>query len=432
LIRQRDPDTLPPRELEKLQSDRLKRTVKYVHDRSAFYLGRFEEHGLKPSDIDSIDRISKLPFTTKDDLRDQYPYGLFCQIFGVTEIHVSSGTTGVPTLVGYSKNDVELWSDVMARSFACAGVKPGDVFQNAYGYGLFTGGLGFHYGAVELGLSVIPCSSGQTLRQLRIMQDLEPRILGCTPSYSLYLAEEARESGLDPRDSSWEIGMFGAEPWSETMRAEIEETLGITALDTYGLSEIIGPGVAQECRQKNGLHLFSDVFYPEVVDPETGEPVAEGEDGELVITTLTKEAMPLIRYRTRDIVSLTTEPCACGRTSPRISRIKGRTDDMIVVRGINVFPSQVEHVLLGIPGTSPNYQLIVDRKATSLDTLELLVEAEDRSIFTIPEERIVLEEKIVREMTSVLTLRVHAHVIEPKAIERSEGKATRVVDRRPR
>jgi phenylacetate-CoA ligase len=409
----------------------LKRIVKYVHDRSAFYRGRFDEHGLQPSDIGSVDQIQELPFTTKDDLRDQYPYGLFSQIFGITEIHVSSGTTGVPTLVGYSKNDVNLWSDVMARSFACAGVKPGDVFQNAYGYGLFTGGLGFHYGAVELGLSVIPCSSGQTLRQLRIMQDLEPRILGCTPSYSLYLAEEARESGLDPRDSSWEIGMFGAEPWSETMRAEIEEALGITALDTYGLSEIIGPGVAQECRQKNGLHLFSDVFFPEVIDPASGDPVAEGEDGELVITTLSKEAMPLIRYRTRDIVSLTTEPCACGRTSPRISRIKGRTDDMIVVRGINVFPSQVEHVLLGIPGTSPNYQLIVDRKATSLDTLELRVEAEDHATFANPEERIVLEEKIVREMTSVLTLRVHAHVVEPKAIGRSEGKAIRVVDRRP-
>jgi phenylacetate-CoA ligase len=318
----------------------------------------------------------------------------------------------------------------MARALCCAGGVPGDRIQIGYGYGLFTGGLGFHYGALEAGLTIIPASSGQTKRQLKLMTDFKPRILACTPSYALYMADEAREMGLDPRSSSWEIGIFGAEPWSESMRKEIEATWNMLATDVYGLSEIIGPGVAQECPHKAGLHIWWDVFYPEVIHPETGKTLGEGEVGELVITTLTKRGIPLIRYRTRDNVSITYERCKCGRTAPRISKIKGRTDDMIVVRGINVFPSQIEHVLLSIEGTQPHYQLIVDRKAGELDELEILVEVEEKIFSDEVKKLQTLADKIKREIGSILGIGAKVKLVEPRTIERSEGKAKRVVDKR--
>lgn len=424
-------ETMDLEDLKNLQSDHLKNLARYVYDNNSVYRERFRTLEIDPGDIRSIDDIDRLPFTVKEDMRDNYPYGLFSSpIEEVIELHVSSGTTGNPTLVGYTREDIALWSEVMARTLALAGAIPKDILQNGYGYGLFTGGLGFHYGALEMGLKIIPTSSGQTARQLKIMEDFSPRILSCTPSYSLYMAEEAKELGMDPRKSSWEIGIFGAEPWSESMREEIEKAWDILAVDVFGLSEIIGPGVAQECPYKDGLHIFSDVFYPEIIDPETGKQVADGEDGELVITTLTKKGIPLLRYRTRDIVSMNTAPCRCGRTSPRISKIKGRTDDMIVVRGINVFPSQIEHVLVGIEETEPHYQLIVDRKSSELDQLEIHVEV-DEKIFSDEIKMLrSLEDKIKKEIQSVLGIGVKVRLLEPKSIERSMGKAVRVIDKR--
>jgi len=419
------------RDLKNIQSERLKKTVDYVYKNSEIFKKKIQSKGVTPKDIKSIDDLEKLPFTTKEDLRDSYPFKLFSSpLKKIAEIHVSSGTTGNPTVVGYTKEDIKLWGEVMARALGCAGAKPGDMIQIAYGYGLFTGGLGFHYGSMTMGLTILPCSSGQTKRQLKLMNDFKPKILACTPSYCLYMADEAREIGLDPKKSSWEIGSFGAEPWSESMRVEIEETWDMQATDVYGLSEITGPGVAHECDKKMGLHIFSDVFYPEVINQKTGKAAKNGEDGELVITTLTKQGIPLLRYRTRDIVSITTETCSCGRTSPRISKIKGRTDDMIIVRGINVFPSQIEHVLLNIEGTQPHYQLVVDRKAGELDELEVVVEVEEKIFSDEIKKLRALEEKIKKEMESVLGVFVKVKLVEPKTIERSEGKAKRVIDKR--
>ncbi|MCI0499507.1 MAG: phenylacetate--CoA ligase [Planctomycetales bacterium] len=424
-------ETMPLEDLKNLQSERLVKLCRYVYDKCSVYRRKFDAHGVNPSDIRSIDDITKLPFTNKIDMRDNYPFGLFSvPRTALVEIHVSSGTTGNPTLVGYTRNDIELWSEVMARTLCCAGARTDDTVQIAYGYGLFTGGLGFHYGALKMGLTIIPTSSGQTKRQLKIMQDFKPRILCCTPSYCLYMAEEAREIGIDPRTSSWNIGIFGAEPWSESMRSEIEGTWNMLATDVYGLSEIIGPGVSQECHYKDGLHIFSDVFYPEIINPDTGRPVPDGEDGELVITTLTKEGIPLIRYRTRDIVSMTTQPCRCGRTSPRTSKIKGRTDDMIVVRGINVFPSQIEEVLLGIEGTQPHYQIVIDRQAHQLDEVEIMVEVDEKIFSDEIKQMRSLEKKIKKEIEAVLSIGVTVRLVEPKTIQRSEGKAKRVVDKR--
>jgi phenylacetate-CoA ligase len=418
-------------ELKAVQSERLRKIAAYVYQRSPVYKAKFEALGITPDDIKSIDDITKLPFTTKLDMRDTYPFGLFSvPRTDLVEIHVSSGTTGNPTLVGYTKKDIELWGEVMARTLCLAGAEQNDTVQNAYGYGLFTGGLGVHYGGLEMGLTVIPMSSGQTKRQLKIMQDFQPRILTCTPSYALYMAEEAKEMGLDPRDSSWEIGIFGAEPWTDQMRTEIEETWGMVATDIYGLSEIIGPGVSQECQFKDGLHMYSDVFYPEIIDPDTGEAVADGADGELVITTLTKEGIPLLRYRTRDIVSMTTEKCKCGRTSPRISKIKGRTDDMIVIRGINVFPSQIEEVLLGIEETHPHYQIIVDRADHKMDTVEVLVEVDEKIFSDEIKVMNALAARIKQEIQAVLLVGVKVKLVEPKTIERSMGKSKRVIDKR--
>ena len=418
-------------DIRKLQSERLQKLVAYVHTHSRFYRERLEHEGVKPEDIRTIEDIRKLPFTVKEDLRDNYPFGLFSlPVKEVKEIHVSSGTTGNPTVVGYSGADVDLWGEVMARTLCCAGAERGDMVQIAYGYGLFTGGLGCHYGSMKAGFTILPMSSGQTKRQLKLMTDFKPRIICCTPSYMLYMLDEAKEMGLDPKRSSWEVGVFGAEPWSESMRVDIEKYWNLLATDVYGLSEIIGPGVAQECKHKEGLHLWWDVFYPEIIDPATNEPVPDGEYGELVVTTLTKTGMPLLRYRTRDIVSLNHEPCKCGRTAPRISKIKGRTDDMIIVRGINVFPSQIEHVLLGIEGIEPHYQIIVDRKAGRLDDLEIDVEVQEK--FFSDEIKVLkgLEAKITRELESVLGVSAKVRLVEPKTITRSEGKAKRVIDKR--
>ncbi|MBN1125879.1 MAG: phenylacetate--CoA ligase [Sedimentisphaerales bacterium] len=431
MIWKEDIETMPLEDLKNIQSERLVSLAKYVYKNCPVYKKKFDNAGISPADIKGIDDITKLPFTTKIDMRDNYPFGLFSRPrTDLVEIHVSSGTTGNPTLVGYTRDDIALWSDVMARTLCCAGAEPDDTIQIAYGYGLFTGGLGFHYGALEMGLTIIPTSSGQTKRQLKIMQDFSPRILACTPSYALYMAEEAKEIGLDPRTSTWEIGIFGAEPWSESIRAEIESEWNMLATDVYGLSEIIGPGVSQECQYKDGLHIYSDVFYPEIINPDTGRSVAEGEDGELVITTLTKQGIPLIRYRTRDIVSLTTEACRCGRTSPRTSKIKGRTDDMIVVRGINVFPSQIEHVLLGIDGTHPYYQIIIDRQSHKLDSVDIMVEVDERIFSDEIKKMRELEGRIREEIQAVLSVGVNVKLVEPKTIERSMGKSKRVVDKR--
>jgi phenylacetate-CoA ligase len=418
-------------DLKNIQSERLIKLVSYVYKNCPFYKHKFEEFDISPDNIKTIDDIVKLPFTTKDDMRDNYPFGLFSiSQKDVAEIHVSSGTTGNPTVVGYTKDDVDLWAEVVARALCCAGAERGDKLQNAYGYGLFTGGLGLHYGAMKMGLTIIPMSSGQTKRQLKIMQDFKPRIISCTPSYALYIAEEAKEMGFDPRQSSWEIGIFGAEPWSESIRNDIENELSLLATDIYGLSEIIGPGVSQECTYKDGLHIFSDLFYPEIIDPETNQPVADGANGELVITTLTKQAIPLIRYRTRDVVSIDKTICRCGRTIPRISKIKGRTDDMVVVKGINVFPSQIENVLLGIEGTQPYYQIVVDRKSHKLDEVEVLVEVEEKLFSDEVKVLKQLQGKIKEEIESVLSIGVKITLVEPKTIERSMGKSKRLVDKR--
>ena len=418
-------------DLKNLQSERLKNLVAYVYKNSPVYKKRIDESGFSPNDIKSIDDIVKLPFTTKDDMREHYPFGLFSMdVKDIAEMHVSSGTTGNPVVSGYSKEDLDLWAEVSARSIACAGGKPGDIIQIAYGYGLFTGGLGLHYGALKIGATIMPMSSGQTKRQIKLMQDFKPRIIACTPSFSLYMAEEARGMGFDPSQSSWEVGIFGAEPWSEALRNEIEKSLGLTATDIYGLSEISGPGVAQECSFKNGLHIWSDVFYPEIIDPDTNQPVPEGEQGELVITTLTRTGMPLLRYKTRDIVSISYEKCACGRTSPRISKIQGRTDDMIVVRGINVFPTQIEYALLQVEESLPNYQIIVDRVGRGLDTIEVQVEIDEKFFSDEIKGLEAVKNKIKKSIESTILVSTNIKLVEPKSIPRSEGKAKRVIDKR--
>lgn len=424
-------ECMPPEKLKNIQLDRLRSIVSYMDKNSPFYLKRCAEAGLHARDVKSLADLQKFPLTVKDDLRNNYPFGLLSvPLSKIVETHVSSGTTGNPTVVGYSADDLDLWAEVMARSLCLAGANPGDMIQIAYGYGLFTGGLGFHYGALKLGLTIIPCSSGLTPRQVKIMTDFKPRILACTPSYSLYMAEAAREAGLDPRDSSWQIGVFGAEPWSENMRLEIEKQWNMTALDIYGLCEIIGPGVAMECPCKTGLHLFSDVFYPEIIDPETGKEVPEGQPGMLVLTTLTKTGMPLLRYATRDIVSINYQPCACGRTSPRISKIQGRTDDMLIVRGVNVFPSQIEQVLLNVEETQPHYQLIVDRKPNGMDELEILVEVKEQFFSDEVKRLEAIADVVKNQIESVLGVGISVRLVEPKSIVRSEGKAKRVIDKR--
>jgi len=424
-------ETLPRTALEALQLKRLKSAIERVYNNVPFYRSSYDSAGIRPDSITSLEDLQRLPFTTKQNMRDSYPYGLFAvPMEEIVRIHASSGTTGKPTVVGYTRKDISNWADLMARSLVTASVHKGDIIHNAYGYGLFTGGLGAHYGAEQLGASVIPISGGNTKRQIMIMEDFSSTVLTCTPSYSLFLAEEAKAGGVDFRNLKLRVGIFGAEPWSESMRSEIEAKLNLTALDIYGLSEIMGPGVAQECFEgKCGLHIWEDHFIPEIINPETGERVAEGEKGELVITTITKQGIPLIRYRTRDITSITYEPCVCGRTHARIARMSGRSDDMMIIRGVNVFPSQIESILVRIEGVEPHYLLIVDRKE-NLDTLEVQVEV-DEQIFS-DEIKVLqgLSRRIEKEIKDMLGVTCTVKLVEPKTIQRSEGKAQRVIDKR--
>lgn len=424
-------ETLPRVGLESIQLKRLQRLVARVYEKVAPYRQKMDEAGVKPEDIKTLSDLSKLPFTYKDDLRDNYPFGLFTvPLDEVVRIHASSGTTGKSTVVGYTEADIKLWSGVMARAFCCAGANSGDMVHNAYGYGLFTGGLGAHYGAERLGATVIPVSGGNTKRQINIMRDFGSTVLMATPSYALNLSDAMEAMDVDPSSLSLKVGIFGAEPWSENMREEVERKLNLKAVDIYGLSEIIGPGVAMEClKSSGGMHIFEDHFLPEIIDPDTGEVLPPGEKGELVFTTLTKEAFPLIRYRTKDISRLMYETCSCGRTLVRMEKVTGRTDDMLIIRGVNVFPSQVEHVLMGIDGVEPHYQIVVEREG-NLDTMQVQVEVSE-NVFS-DEIRVLetLSKKIKADIKDYLGVTCSVKLVEPKTIQRSEGKAQRVFDNR--
>ncbi|NLV20998.1 MAG: phenylacetate--CoA ligase [Syntrophomonadaceae bacterium] len=416
--------------LQELQLRRLKETVYRVYAFVPAYRAKMDTAGIKPDDINSLHDIKYLPFTTKQDLRDNYPFGLFAlPMSEVVRIHSSSGTTGKPTVVGYSRKDLDTWAELMARALHSAGARKRSVIQNAYGYGLFTGGLGMHYGAEKIGASVIPSSGGNSKRQIMLMQDFGTTLLTCTPSYALFLAEIMQEMDVDPADLKLEAGVFGAEPWSENMRRELEHKLHITAFDIYGLSEIIGPGVAIECERKKGLHIAEDHFIPEIINPVTQEILPEGAQGELVLTTITKEALPIVRYRTRDLTTLNHEVCACGRTHVRMHKVLGRSDDMVIIRGVNVFPSMVESVLLNIPGVEPFYLLIVDRIG-NLDILEVQVEVSEKIFSDEVRKLEELGKHITKELESALGVSVKVRLVEPKTLERSEGKAKRVIDRR--
>ena len=417
-------------ELKRLQLENLKQLVSKLYHDVPFYRGKFQEIGMVPEDIRSLDDLANLPFTTKQDLRDNYPYGLFATPMSqIVRIHASSGTTGKPTVVGYSRNDITVWAEIVARSMVCAGADSNSIVQVSYGYGLFTGGLGLHYGSERLGASVIPMSGGNTEKQIMLMKDFGATILCCTPSYAIHLAEAIEDMGIDLSDLSLKAGILGAEPWSESMRATIEEKLNIKAYDIYGLSEIMGPGIAMECECQNGLHIWEEHFIPEIIDPVTLKPLPYGEKGELVFTTVTKEGLPLLRYRTKDVTKLTEEKCRCGRTHVRMEKVSGRTDDMLIIRGVNVFPSQVESVLLEIGEVEPHYQLIVTRDG-SLDILEILVELSEKSFSDKISILEALERKIKNKIHSVLGISAKIRFVEPKAIPRSEGKAIRVIDKR--
>jgi phenylacetate-CoA ligase len=424
-------ETLPREALEALQLKRLVATAERVYATVPFYKKKLDEYGIKPSGLKSLKDLQRLPFTNKIDLRDNYPFGLFAvPMEQVVRIHASSGTTGKPTVVGYTRRDINTWAELMARSLAAAGAHKNDIIHNAYGYGLFTGGLGVHYGAEKLGASVIPISGGNSKRQIVIMQDFGSTVLTCTPSYALFLAETAEEMGVDFKKLKLKVGIFGAEPWSERMRDEIEWKLGIQAIDIYGLSEVIGPGVSIECIEaKRGLHVFEDHFIAEIIDPQTKEVLPYGQKGELVFTTITKEAFPLIRYRTRDISVLYPEPCKCGRTHVRMERVSGRSDDMLIIRGVNVFPSQIESVLMNIEGVEPHYLLFVDRQG-NLDTLDLQVEVNEKVFSDEIKNLQSLGRRIEKEIKDLLGVSVGVKLVEPKTIQRSEGKAQRVIDKR--
>lgn len=417
-------------ELEELQLKRLEETLVRAYENVPYYKDKFDSLGIEPEDIETLDDLEKLPFTTKEDLRKAYPFGMFAvPNKEIVEIHTTSGTTGKPTVAGYTEKDIEIWSEVMARALSMASVTSKDLIQNAYGYGLFTGGLGVHYGAQKIGAMVIPISTGNTKRQIEVMRDFGTTVLTCTPSYALYLAETLKKEGLSLDDINLRIGIFGAEMWTEEMRKKIENRLGLTALNIYGLTEIIGPGVAQECMQKTGLHIFEDHFYPEIIDPKTGKRLPPGEKGELVITTLTKEAMPMIRFRTRDITSLLDDECKCGRTLRRISRITGRTDDMIKVRGVMVFPSQIEKALLKVDGLEPHYQIVITRPHY-LDEMEIRVETSPELFSDEVKEMEKIKKKIEKVVHEEIGLRVNVTLVEPGTLPRSEGKAVRVIDKR--
>jgi phenylacetate-CoA ligase len=417
-------------EMRALQSERLKQLVNRVYANVEFYRKRMDEMGVKPSDIQSIDDIVKLPFTYKTDLRDHYPFNLFAvPMKEIVRVHASSGTTGKPTTVGYTKNDIENWREVLARCLTMAGISSDDVMQISYGYGLFTGGLGVHYGAETVGCAVIPISGGNTRRQLQLMSDFGSTVLACTPSYALHLADALAENGYSLADMKLKIGVFGAEPWTENMRLELEKKWGIKAYDIYGLSEIMGPGVANDCQAHAGLHIQEDHFFAEIVHPDTKQPLPDGTEGELVFTTLTKEGIPLLRYNTRDLSTLNREKCECGRTTVRMKKITGRSDDMLIIRGVNLFPSQIEHVLLEMGETSAHYMLYVDR-ANNLDTLELQVEMDEENMLDTIRDLQMLSRKIEHALNSAIGLSVKVTLVEPKTIARSEGKAVRVVDKR--
>lgn len=423
-------ETMSRKELEKLQLERLKAQAAHVYEKVPFYRQAFQERGITPDSIRSLADLSKLPFTVKQDFRDNYPTGLVAvPMEQVCRVHASSGTTGKPVIAPYTANDLRMWTEVMARTLTCAGMTKDDVVQNCYGYGLFTGGLGFHYGGERVGATVIPTSTGNTKRQLMLIEDLGTTVITCTPSYSLILAESAIEMGIDLRLSKLRLGILGAEPWSEQMRADIEEKLPIKAMDVYGITEVVGPGVSVECPHRCGMHIFEDHFLAEVVDPETGEQLPYGEKGELVITTLTKEALPVIRFRTRDITTLNAEPCKCGRTLMRMSKLYGRTDDMLIIRGVNVFPSQIESVLLEVEGVEPHYLIIVDRER-HLDDLEIWVEVSEAVFSDEMRKMEALQQKVKEEMEGTLGIGARIKLVEPKSIARTEGKAKRVVDRR--
>ena len=426
-------ETAPREDLEPLQLSRLRNLVERVNANVPFYRRKFEEIGIRPEQVKSLNDLKHLPFTEKQDLRNNYPFGLFAvPKENVVRIHASSGTTGKATVVGYTHRDVRNWARLMARAFMAAGANRGDVVHNAYGYGLFTGGLGVHYGAEELGATIVPISGGGTRRQVMLLRDFGPTVLCSTPSYSLFLYEAAQEAGIPFSDLPIRVGIFGAEPWSEEMRLDIESKLGLIALDIYGLSEVMGPGVAMECAvAKKGLHIFEDHFLPEIIDPVTGEQLPPGEIGELVLTTLTKEAQPLIRYRTRDITSLSYVPCRCGRTHVRMSRIKGRSDDMLIIRGVNVFPSQIEALLLETEGLTPHYQLILDRQG-AMDTLEVRVEVDEKLFSDEVRHLQRLEGKIQGNIKEFLGVTAKVKLVEPRSLTRSEGKAKRIIDQRPK
>ncbi|NLY60626.1 MAG: phenylacetate--CoA ligase [Clostridiales bacterium] len=418
------------KKLEELQSQQLVKTIERVYYNVPYYRNLMQEKGIMPEDIKGLEDLSKLPFTTKDDLRNNYPYGLFAvPLSEIVRIHASSGTTGKPTVVGYTREDITTWSELMARTLACGGASKHSVIQVAYGYGLFTGGLGVHYGAERLGASVIPISGGNTKRQVMLMRDFGTTVLACTPSYALHIAEVMKEMKVPRSELKLKYGILGAEPWTEELRKEIEEKLGITAIDIYGLSEIIGPGVASECQYKNGLHIWEDHFIPEIIDPKTGEVLPEGCEGELVFTTITKEGIPVIRYRTRDISSLNYEPCPCGRTHVRMHKVLGRTDDMLIIRGVNVFPSQIESILINIGDTEPHYLLVIDRVG-NMDSLEVWIEVSENLFSDEVRKLESLKHRIANEIYSTLGLSAKVKLVEPKTIERSQGKAKRVLDRR--
>jgi len=423
-------ETMPREEILKLQQDRLLSILKHAYYNVPFYKTVFDKNNISPKDITSLNDLQRLPFTTKADMQASYPYDMFAiPLDKVVRIHSSSGTTGQPTVVGYSRRDLDTWSELIARLLTAGGVTQKDIVQIAFGYGLFTGGFGLHYGVEKVGAAVVPVSSGNTERQLMIMRDFKTTGLVCTPTYALYLAEAIEEAKIDPDDLYLRVGMFGGEPWTEAMRIEIESRLGISATDNYGLSEVMGPGVSLECQCKKGMHISEDHFIAEIINPDTGEVLPHGSVGELVLTTLTKEAIPVIRYRTRDIASIIDEPCECGRTFLRMTKPQGRTDDMLIIRGVNVFPSQIETVLIEMEETDPHYQLVISREG-ALDELEIRVEVNEAFFSDEMRQMREIEEKIRQKLRDALGLSAKLRLVEPKSIERFTGKAKRVIDKR--
>ncbi|QJT07870.1 phenylacetate--CoA ligase family protein [Oceanidesulfovibrio marinus] len=426
-----DKETLPREDMEALQLRRLKDLCERVYARVPFYKKKFDEAGITPADIRSLNDLQYLPFTEKQDLRNHYPYGMFAvPKENIVRLHASSGTTGRATVVGYTQRDLDIWAECIARSLMMAGATRRDIIHNAYGYGLFTGGLGVHFGAEKLGATVVPVSGGATRRQISLLKDFGPTVICCTPSYMIFLHETAREMGIDFRELPLKIGVFGAEPWTDEMRRDIEAKTGITAVNIYGLSEVMGPGVSMECHEAQcGMHIYEDHFLPEIIDPSNGKAMGPGETGELVFTTLTKEGIPLIRYRTKDLSSLNYTPCVCGRSTVRMDRIKGRSDDMLIIRGVNVFPSQIESLLLETAGLTPHYQIIVRREGP-LDTMEVQVEVDEKMFSDAIKNLQHRERELQKNIKEFLGVTASVKLVEPQSIERSVGKAKRVIDQR--